>query len=229
MVGRVRTFIRLAGCNLACRWCDTAYTWNWIGAGHAHERDRPGRRHQFDPAREMRKLAVEDAAERVLALAAPGVVVTGGEPMLQRDALLALGRRLKEAKPTLRLEMETNGTLTPSLELAALFDLFVVSPKLGHSGNSAERALPRLSLETFAGFEQAVFKLVAQSREDVAEAASLMQSLGVAADRVWIMPKGATPAELQTHVEAIWPSVLDRGFQLSERGHIRLFGNRRGA
>jgi len=228
MAGRVRTFIRLSGCNLACRWCDTAYTWNWAGSGREHEQDAPGRPHQFDPAHEMLKLDLKEALERVLALPAPGVVVTGGEPLLQRDAVLRLGAGLKARAPALSLELETNGAIAPPPGLAELFDLVVASPKLRHSGNDLALALNRDSLAALARLPQAVFKLVAASAADVAEAADLMRTLGVAGERVWIMPKGVTPLELERHTQAIWPSVLALGFQLSERAHIRLFGNSRG-
>ena len=28
-LGTPSVFLRLATCNLACRWCDTKYTWDW--------------------------------------------------------------------------------------------------------------------------------------------------------------------------------------------------------
>ena len=28
-IGLPSTFLRLAYCNLACRWCDSKYTWDW--------------------------------------------------------------------------------------------------------------------------------------------------------------------------------------------------------
>ena len=27
--GAAAVFLRLAGCNLRCHWCDTKYTWDW--------------------------------------------------------------------------------------------------------------------------------------------------------------------------------------------------------
>ncbi|HRO03732.1 MAG TPA: 7-carboxy-7-deazaguanine synthase QueE, partial [Terricaulis sp.] len=72
MAGRERTFIRLSGCNLHCRWCDTAYTWNWAGTPFTHESGV-----KYEPAEEMAKLSIAETAAAVLALPAEGVVITG--------------------------------------------------------------------------------------------------------------------------------------------------------
>lgn len=228
MAGRPRAFIRLSGCNLHCRWCDTAYTWNWRGQPFAHERDAPGAPHQFEPAAEMLKLSVEEATAQLLALEAPGVVITGGEPLLQRAAVIALARRLKTLRPKLAVEIETNGTIAPGPALAGLTALFCVSPKLGHSGNDPATALPPASLEAFAALAQAVFKPVAARPEDVLEIAVLMAELGVAPERVFVMPKGTTSAELSACAQAIRDAVLAAGFGFSDRLHIHLFGEARG-
>lgn len=80
-------FIRLAGCNLRCRYCDTAYA---------------------QDESEGREMAVEKAAEQVLAFGIPLVQVTGGEPLLQSacgdliEELLAAGAEVL---------LETNGSL----------------------------------------------------------------------------------------------------------------------
>lgn len=34
--GRACTFVRLSRCNLACEWCDTAYTWRFEGDNRPH-------------------------------------------------------------------------------------------------------------------------------------------------------------------------------------------------
>lgn len=105
-------FLRLAGCNLACSWCDTAYSWNGTVPGM--------------------RLAPEKAAELVLHYPCRRLVLTGGEPLIQQKALPVLLRLL----PDHAVEMETNGTIMPDTELLKRVTQFNVSPKLPHSGNN---------------------------------------------------------------------------------------------
>lgn len=68
-------FLRLAGCNLACSWCDTAYSWNGTVPGV--------------------RLTPEKAAELALRYPCRRLVLTGGEPLIQQKALPALLRLLQ--------------------------------------------------------------------------------------------------------------------------------------
>ena len=83
--GRPCTMVRLAGCNLRCAWCDTAYAWQ---AG--------------------RERTVDDVLARVGRLGGDLVEVTGGEPLLQPAAPRLLRRLLDAGAETL---LETNGSL----------------------------------------------------------------------------------------------------------------------
>jgi 7-carboxy-7-deazaguanine synthase len=73
-------FVRLAGCDLRCSWCDTPYAFN-----------------------EGEKMSVDDVIEKVAQYRSPLVEVTGGEPLLQED-VYPLMERLLEAGRTVLLE-----------------------------------------------------------------------------------------------------------------------------
>ena len=219
--GRVRTFVRLSGCNLHCVWCDTPYTWNWRGTKWPHERAP-----KFDQAAETIEMSVEAVAAAVAALPAEGVVITGGEPLAQMPGLIALAERLKQDGRL--IEIETNGSIAPHPRLAELVDLFMVSPKLAHSGNApvlAQRATP---LAAFAALDKAVFKFVARTLADLDEVAALAARHAIPASRIMIMPEGTDSETLRTRATAMADAVLARGYGLSDRLHIHLFGDARG-
>lgn len=224
--GRERTFIRLSGCNLHCVWCDTAYTWNWLGSDFQHERDRPGRPFKFDPAKEMVKLDVADAADLILAEPSEGVVITGGEPLLQAGAVATLIDALRAHTPFLQIEIETNGSIAPDRGLQERVNLFVASPKLAHSGNDA--ALAMRGLQTFAALDNAVFKFVARRIEDVAEIAALARRAGLRPERIYVMPEGTDSDALRRRARELADEIVAHGFNFSDRLHIHLFGERRG-
>ena len=136
-------FLRLAGCNLACSWCDTAYSWNGTVPGV--------------------RLAPEKAAELVLHYPCRRLVLTGGEPLIQQKALPALLRLL----PDHAVEMETNGTIMPDTELLKRVTQFNVSPKLPHSGNNDVKTWKPDILRCLAGTEKAWFKFVVACEDDV--------------------------------------------------------------
>jgi 7-carboxy-7-deazaguanine synthase len=78
-------FVRLAGCNLHCSWCDTAYAWS---GGTT--------------------MSVESVLARLEQFRCPRVEVTGGEPLLQPETLELLARLCNAGYQVL---LETNGSL----------------------------------------------------------------------------------------------------------------------
>ncbi len=226
--GRLRTFIRLSGCNLHCVWCDTPYTWNWTGTEFHHVRDAPGAPHKFAREAETARLSVDETAALVRALPSEGVVITGGEPLMQRAALVPLIDALKRDDPNLLIEIETNGTIAPPQDLAERVDLFMVSPKLAHAGNDPDVALKPDALRAFAGLESAWFKFVVRTAPDVESAAELARAYGVPARRVYIMPEGTDAAALAQRSRELADAITAHGFHFSPRLHIELFGDTRG-
>lgn len=86
--GRPTAFVRLAGCNLACSWCDTAYA-----------QDRKA-------GQEVR---VDTLLDHLWRKKCRAVCFTGGEPLLQMDEVVEVCRRLSALGHS--VEIETNGTL----------------------------------------------------------------------------------------------------------------------
>jgi len=78
-------FVRLTGCNLRCAWCDTAYAFE-----------------------EGRKMAVDDVVRQVGAFGCDLVELTGGEPLLQAEAVPLMRELLARGHTVL---LETGGSL----------------------------------------------------------------------------------------------------------------------
>ncbi|MER6912677.1 7-carboxy-7-deazaguanine synthase QueE [Streptomyces sp. NPDC000594] len=215
-LGRRCAFLRLGGCNLSCRWCDTPYTWDWTGrsdTGVAH-----------DPGKELRAVPWREVYEELRAFAVPLVVVSGGEPLNQQKRLLPLVRALR-ADGCL-VEIETNGTVAPSAELIRLGVRFNVSPKLAHAGDPATRRLVPDALRALAEVPGTAFKFVCRGTADLDEVAEIERRYGTSP--VWIMPEGRTADDVERRLSALGDETVARGWNLTTRLHVAVWGDRRG-
>lgn len=218
-IGRPCAFIRLSRCNLACEWCDTAYTWRFTGDNRPH---RDGA--TFERAVNQVTLDEDEAAARIAALGQQRLVVTGGEPLLQAPALA----RMLELLPGMRIEIETNGTVAPPAALDALVAQYNVSPKLAHSGNSAELALPPERLAVWSAEPRAFLKFVVATPDDVGEVLDLKERYALPAERIFLMPEGRDSETLRKREQWLAPLCAEHGLNLTDRLHIHLYGDSRG-
>ena len=209
-IGRPAMFLRLGGCNLACDWCDTTYSWN-------HElHDLEGELRAMTPT-EVSKAAFKSRAGRL--------VVTGGEPLLQAQTLrsvLEYGHQ-----EGWQIEIETNGSVEPQ-GLEGLVDLYTVSPKLSNSGQDPSRALNWTTLMLFAQSDRAAFKFVCRSPADLSEVETIVERAGIHPEDVIVMPEGTTVGVLEDRLRKLAEPVIARGWSLSPRLHIQLWGDCRG-
>lgn len=226
--GKPSVFVRLSQCNLHCVWCDTAYTWNFLGTEFTHRDDAPGAPHKFDRRQETLDRSVEELAEHLTGQPCRRIIITGGEPLLQQRELGELIQRLKDADRSFYIEIETNGTITPSGAAANLIDQFNVSPKLAHSGNDTALRLKPETLRFYAQDDRANFKIVIETPSDLEQVKTLVAEFSLPPSRIWLMPEGRTPEELQGREEWLAEACLEHGYNFTGRLHIYLYGDTRG-
>ncbi len=209
LVGLPSFFIRTSGCNLRCAWCDTPYT-SWAPEG--------GRR------------GVDELVTGALSSGAGHVVVTGGEPLLQRE-IGALTRALCAAD--LHVTVETAGTVAPDFTC----DLLSVSPKTANSdpeGSFRDRHRDlRANLAPLATLlgrhPEHQIKFVVRGAGDMPEILALLDALGHRrCDRVLLMAEGRTAAEVAARSGEVAALCLAHGFRYTPRLHLDLFGGGRG-
>ena len=207
--GRRAGFVRLGRCNLDCAWCDTPYTWDW---------DR------YDPAVELRGEPVASVLARLAEMAPEIVVVTGGEPLLQQLRLVPLLEGCSERGWP--VEIETNGTIVPDERVLDLVARWNVSPKLANSGVPLGKRIRPNALDVLSASGRAAFKFVVSEPADLDEVAGIVESHGL--DPVWIMPEGTDPSAWLERARALSDPVLARGWNLTPRLHVLLWGDQRG-
>ncbi|NKB68056.1 MAG: radical SAM protein [Candidatus Latescibacteria bacterium] len=210
--GHPSVFIRTSGCNLRCLWCDTPYT-SWEVQGHHHT---------------VNQLLAETARWS----RTKHVVITGGEPMLQKDLpALLKGLHARGHFTTI----ETAGTLYDDAVRPAFFS---ISPKLDnarpgpqhpredrlHQRNNSRVGLPRF----IAGNVDFQFKFVVQGQADKREILGLVETFQIPRNKVMLMPEATSADQLHQREREVAQLCREEGFVFTTRLHIELWGNTRG-
>ncbi len=202
-------FIRTSGCNLRCRWCDTPYA-------------------SWEPEGERR--AVRELVEGAVASGVGHVVVTGGEPLIQRE-IGPLTGGLREVG--LHITVETAGTVNPVFHC----DLLSLSPKTANSdptdANNDRHGRLRKNREPMTEllerFPEHQLKFVVENAGDMPEILELLGALGeIDPGRVLLMAQGRNADEVAERAPAVAALCLEHGFRYTPRLHLDLFGGGRG-
>lgn len=215
LAGVPSVFVRTAGCNLRCLWCDTPYA-SWSPEGT--------------------QLSVAQIVTEVSRHPARHVVLTGGEPMLAPE-LPELAAALRSGGR--HITIETAATLAPA---GIACDLASLSPKLRNSTpppaqfgpgwserHEAARWQPGVVAAWLLGYEFQL-KFVVATEADVAEIESLLAQLPAPPPRhkVLLMPEGTTRETLAARTSWLTALCRDRGYRFAPRLHVEWFGNMRG-
>lgn len=204
-IGYPAVFLRLRRCNLACHWCDTRYTWDKRDSGY----------------KQYREISMEQVRREIESLMLTGdlLVVTGGEPLIWK-------RELKELLVDFpKVEIETNGTISGEGFGEGVH--FNVSPKLLSSQPTLHATTIRPEvLRGFSQMKRAVFKFVVWSTRDMKIIDRLVDEFSL--HPVYLMPEGVTQRQILKGIRELTPECLSRGWRITPRLQILVYGNKRG-
>jgi organic radical activating enzyme len=204
-VGRPAIFVRLSNCNLNCIGCDTPIR---------------------NKVEETEPISVINRIKNYLKTYPNSrIVITGGEPLLQPDAI----NQIIDGIPGQMVDLETNGTIQDYKDLLTRFNIVVVSPK--------KNTFPTLidSTKFFkdwmeisnSGRNNVFFKVVmgnlpwAWSESEIRE---VLNRSGMPTNRVWLMPAGENETKIRISGKNTWKVAMRLGCNYSDRLHIRCSG-----
>lgn len=171
--GELALFLRFAGCNLRCAWCDTAWA------------NRPD-----TPVQQVSTDALLDIARAAIAQGVRNVTLTGGEPLLQTEISALIASLLHLG---LRVEIETNGAVPLLPFCGADRPVFTMDYKLPASGMEPYMHKENIPLLTACD----TLKLVCAARADLLRAYDLIHETDPQC-RVYLSPVfgSIAPAEI---------------------------------
>jgi 7-carboxy-7-deazaguanine synthase len=212
LTGTESVFVRLAGCNLRCWFCDTPHA-SWHPEGE--------------------DLSVEETLLRVATLDCSHVVLTGGEPLLFAELIPLCAALRAGGHP---ITIETAGTLY----LPLVCDLMSISPKLSNSTPTEESARSWRArhdrsrhapdvIRRLAAEHSYQFKFVVGHRDDCQEVLQYLEQFPeIDRTRVMLMPLGTDLDELRRIGSWLADYCRQHGFCFCPRKQIEWFGLVRG-
>lgn len=158
-MGQPTVFVRLSGCNLACRWCDTEYA-----------------------KEEGKDMAPEEVLAEVAEHGCRNVCVTGGEPMFQAETVRLLDMLLDSEY---FVTLETNGSI--SLEKLTCSENLMISMDIKCPGSGQADRMDMSNIELLGPTDQ--LKFIISDRKDYEYAREIIKEhspvCGIVMTPVW--------------------------------------------
>ncbi|MCK5270105.1 MAG: 7-carboxy-7-deazaguanine synthase QueE [Sedimentisphaerales bacterium] len=206
--------MRLAGCDLRCRWCDTPYAME---------------------ALQGQDITIEQIMSQVSAYECANVVVTGGEPLIAEE-LPELLKALTENGE--HITVETSATHFREITC----NLISISPKLSNSlpartDNLRYKEQDRLNISAIRNYidrHDYQLKFVVENETDLPEIEQVLKQLQdseknreIDRNKVFLMPQAQTRKQHNQLGPRIVQMCLKKGFRYCPRLQIELWDNQR--
>jgi 7-carboxy-7-deazaguanine synthase len=195
-------FVRFAGCNLNCSWCDTKYSWDNSGI-----------------------YSVEDIIFTLRSSPVKHLILTGGEPLLHQSDITHILTNSQDKIITI----ETNGTILPSRSINTLMHkgMYSVSPKLQFINKYDLEILSWFGLQNATRWKFVISDIV----EDIAQVDHLVDIGIINPDSpIILQPNGQTP-NYHTSCRELAEYVIKHNlinYRVMPQFHKICWGNQRG-
>ncbi len=167
-------FLRFAGCDVGCIWCDTREVWT---------RGKPIKKE------EIIKL-MKDLSDKNIHL-----IITGGEPLIYNEFINELCEEIIDNFKL--IEIETSATRVPFGFIAKNEKIFFnTSPKLKNSKVPREKRINESAIRFFLESKRAIFKFVVENDDDVIEIIEdFIKPFNIPNELVYLMPQSQSRRE----------------------------------
>lgn len=146
--GSLCVFVRMQGCNCCCSYCDTKQS------------------QDIDKGTEM---SIKEVYDKIMSYNIPSVTITGGEPLLQKEELKKLVKKLDDNK--IFVSIETNGSF--KIPSWVEVDSWVADWKTPSSGMRDKMKISNLGCLSNIDF----IKFVIKDKKDFEDALSVMSEM----------------------------------------------------
>ena len=231
LLGTPSIFVRFSGCNLHCVWKNSD--------GSIQPCDTPHSSISLEPPS---KIPYKKLIDKIGASKINCVVITGGEPFIHKNLPILTSSVNKH------ITIETNGTV---FDPEVNWDLISISPKLASSNFSSREnhkdtrinipVLGKFVQKSIANNKDYQFKFVFSDPKDEEEILDIMSDVLIwlsnleyrgnipyINDHIYLMPQGNSVEEIDVNLRMLIPIASRNNWKVSDRLHIRLFGNKRG-
>jgi organic radical activating enzyme len=213
-IGFPSIFLRLKGCVLNCAWCDTAAVW------------KTGRAWDFA---EICEAFYENDWFSKLDSGFTRLVVTGGDPLLQQNALVAFfnfcAKETKSDPACWTIEVENQGSLMPDAQLLPYVSQWNISPKLANSGEPYLKRIVPAVLRFYASMElnEVSFKFPISLPRELEEVREICCVCNIPKDSVILMPLAATREDFEYKGRIVAAMCIKHGYRFGSRLHLTLW------
>jgi 7-carboxy-7-deazaguanine synthase len=194
LAGRPSMFIRLSGCPLQCKFCDTEYALD-AAAGT--------------------KMSIDEIIKKMIKYLPQYAVITGGEPMISPHISL-LCEKIKERN--IHITIETAGIkFVPDLAC----DLMSISPKISNAYDDRQDKNRYLKIDLLKELTENYdyqLKFVMEKIEDITEVHQIVNDLkDIDRSKILLMPQARNVSEYMKKSPLIIEMCKANGFTFSPR------------